>query len=78
MSQSYTVKEINSDGNVVVQFEGDTHSQTLVDAPTDSVENFQAFMIDYTKAYLAGKEIEVQTISQGVKSLVGKKQTVEE
>lgn len=76
-SNKYTIEQINEDGNVVVTFECDHSTQTLIDAPTDSAEDLQAFISEYLTAYKAGKAIEAVKPSNDVKALIGKPQTAD-
>lgn len=75
----YTILELGKDTKVKFDHDdGSTSTQTIANLPIDSKDALEAALVEYEKAYVAGKQTEDVQASHEVEALVGKSQTVTE
>lgn len=76
----YTILELGKDTKV--KFDHDstrsTSTQTIANLPIESKEALEAALVEYERAYIAGKELEHKQAAAEVQALVGKPQEVKE
>ncbi|HPQ09878.1 MAG TPA: hypothetical protein PLQ98_00960 [Bacillota bacterium] len=75
----YTILELGKDTKVKFDHDdGSTSTQTIANLPINSKEALEAALIEYERAYVAGKELEHKQAAAEVQALVGKPQEVKE
>jgi len=73
----YTILSLGKDTRVKFDHDdGTTSTQTIADLPTESLEQLEAALVEYEKAYVAGKALESIQVAPEVQAIVGKPQTV--
>lgn len=73
----YTILELGKDTKVKFDHDdGSTSTQTIAGLPIGSKEALETALVEYEKAYVAGKELENKQASEEVQALVGKAQEV--
>lgn len=75
----YTILELGKDTKVKFDHDdGSTSTQPIANLPINSKEALEAALIEYERAYVAGKELEHKQAAAEVQALVGKPQEVKE
>ena len=75
----YTILELGKDTKVKFDHDdGTTSTQVIADLPIQSKDALEVALVEYEKAYIAGKEQERVQAASEVEALVGKPQTVTE
>lgn len=73
----YTILELGKDTRVKFDHDDEsTSTQTIADLPIQSKEALKVALVEYEKAYVAGKEQERVQAAEEVQALVGKAQEV--
>lgn len=73
----YTILELGKDTKVKFDHDdGSTSTQTIADLPIQSKEALEVALVEYEKAYVAGKEQERVQAAEEVQALVGKAQEI--
>lgn len=73
----YTILELGKDTKVKFDHDdGSSSTQTIAGLPIESKEALEAALVEYEKAYLAGKDLEQVQAASEVQALVGKIQTI--